>query len=180
MEADGSSHRPRATQQVGVRIDGVETATGKMRPRQLGTYPSKRAGTTAAFAVCRGRRHRRRPPHGRPRRREMGCDTSACGDQYPRAVRVGSESHRERNWNDPGRPDLLARTSPRGSTTTRTRSSPTAPSRPHLKPSIAPAASLNDPPPGLEHSPNNFRQGPLSRGVTGFGPWLWAMGSSFT
>ena len=31
-----------------VRIDGVDTETGKTRPRQLGTYPSKRAATTAA------------------------------------------------------------------------------------------------------------------------------------
>ena len=31
-----------------VRIDGVDTETGRMRPRQLGTYTSKRAANTAA------------------------------------------------------------------------------------------------------------------------------------
>ena len=31
-----------------VRIDGVDTETGKMRPRQLGTYTSKQATNTAA------------------------------------------------------------------------------------------------------------------------------------
>ena len=31
-----------------VRVDGIDTATGKHRPRQLGTYPSQRAALTAA------------------------------------------------------------------------------------------------------------------------------------
>ena len=43
--------RPTVREQRGkwvVRVDGVDTETGKNRPRQLGTYPSKRAATTAA------------------------------------------------------------------------------------------------------------------------------------
>ena len=31
-----------------VRLDGIDTETGKHRPRQLGTYASQRAGRTAA------------------------------------------------------------------------------------------------------------------------------------
>jgi integrase len=31
-----------------VRVDGIDTETGKARPRQLGTYPSQRAGRAAA------------------------------------------------------------------------------------------------------------------------------------
>ena len=31
-----------------VRIDGIDTETGNSRPRQLGTYTSKRAATRAA------------------------------------------------------------------------------------------------------------------------------------
>ena len=43
--------RPIVRQQRGrwvVRIDGIETATGVARPRQLGTYPSRRAAQRAA------------------------------------------------------------------------------------------------------------------------------------
>ena len=31
-----------------VRVDGIETTTGRPRPRQLGTYPSRRAAQRAA------------------------------------------------------------------------------------------------------------------------------------
>ena len=34
-----------------VRVDGIDTETGKARPRQLGTYPSQRAGRAAAAAA---------------------------------------------------------------------------------------------------------------------------------
>ena len=42
---------PTVRQQRGrwvVRVDGLDTATGKPRPRQLGTYPSRRAAQQAA------------------------------------------------------------------------------------------------------------------------------------
>jgi hypothetical protein len=39
-----------------VRLDGIDTETGKQRPRQLGTYPSQRAATAAAKeAIADGR-----------------------------------------------------------------------------------------------------------------------------
>ncbi len=34
-----------------VRVDGIDTETGKHRPRQLGTYASQRAAQTAARSV---------------------------------------------------------------------------------------------------------------------------------
>jgi integrase len=34
-----------------VRVDGIDTATGKHRPRQLGTYPSQRSALTAARSM---------------------------------------------------------------------------------------------------------------------------------
>jgi integrase len=43
--------RPLVRQQRGrwvVRVDGIETTTGKARPRQLGTYPSRRAAQRSA------------------------------------------------------------------------------------------------------------------------------------
>ena len=39
-----------------VRVDGIDTATGKHRPRQLGTYPSRRAALAAARAGQADRR----------------------------------------------------------------------------------------------------------------------------
>ena len=39
-----------------VRVDGIDTATGKHRPRQLGTYPSQRAALAAARAGQADRR----------------------------------------------------------------------------------------------------------------------------
>jgi integrase len=39
-----------------VRVDGIDTATGKHRPRQLGTYPSRRAALAAARAGQANRR----------------------------------------------------------------------------------------------------------------------------
>ncbi len=44
-----------------VRVDGIDTATGKHRPRQLGTYPSRRAALAAARA---GQADRRSTEHG--------------------------------------------------------------------------------------------------------------------
>ena len=34
-----------------VRVDGIDTATGKHRPRQLGTYQSQRSALSAARSV---------------------------------------------------------------------------------------------------------------------------------
>ena len=34
-----------------VRVDGIDTATGKHRPRQLGTYQSQRSANAAARSV---------------------------------------------------------------------------------------------------------------------------------
>ncbi len=34
-----------------VRVDGIDTVTGKHRPRQVGTYPSQRSATTAARSM---------------------------------------------------------------------------------------------------------------------------------
>jgi integrase len=45
---------PAVRQQRGkwvVRVDGVDTATGKSRPRQIGTYPSRRAAQRAVAAL---------------------------------------------------------------------------------------------------------------------------------
>jgi integrase len=45
---------PTVRQQRGkwvVRVDGVDTATGKSRPRQVGTYPSRRAAQRAVAAL---------------------------------------------------------------------------------------------------------------------------------
>lgn len=36
---------------MGVRLDGIDTETGKRRPRQLGTYPSERRAIAAARAA---------------------------------------------------------------------------------------------------------------------------------
>ena len=47
--------RPTVRQQRGkrvVRVDGVDTASGKPRPRQLGTYPSRHAAAVAASAAA--------------------------------------------------------------------------------------------------------------------------------
>ena len=47
--------RPTVRQQRGkwvVRVDGVDTATGKPRPRQIGTYPSRHAAAVAASAAA--------------------------------------------------------------------------------------------------------------------------------
>ena len=47
--------RPTVRQQRGkwvVRVDDVDTATGKPRPRQIGTYPSRRAAAVAASAAA--------------------------------------------------------------------------------------------------------------------------------
>ena len=35
-----------------VRVDGIDTETGKHRPKQLGTYPSQRAATVAARSAA--------------------------------------------------------------------------------------------------------------------------------
>ena len=42
--ADGRKQRDRWA----VRVDGIDTATGKHRPRQLGTYASRRSAMAAA------------------------------------------------------------------------------------------------------------------------------------
>ncbi|MCC6438530.1 MAG: site-specific integrase [Acidimicrobiales bacterium] len=45
---------PTVRQQRGrwvVRVDGIDTATGKRRPKQLGTYPTRRAANQAAAAA---------------------------------------------------------------------------------------------------------------------------------
>ena len=34
-----------------VRVDGIDTATGNHRPRQLGTYPSQRSANAAARSM---------------------------------------------------------------------------------------------------------------------------------
>ena len=34
-----------------VRVDGIDTVTGKHRPRQVGSYPSQRSATTAARSM---------------------------------------------------------------------------------------------------------------------------------
>ncbi|MBA3288646.1 MAG: hypothetical protein H0U21_11580 [Acidimicrobiia bacterium] len=39
-----------------VRIDGIDTASGKARPRQLGTYASQRSALAAARSGVAGRR----------------------------------------------------------------------------------------------------------------------------
>ena len=47
--------RPTVRQQRGkwvVRVDGVDTASGKPRPRQIGTYPSRHAAAVAASAAA--------------------------------------------------------------------------------------------------------------------------------
>jgi integrase len=44
-----------------VRVDGIDTETGKARPRQLGTYPSQRAARVAAAAAIES-------GHDRPQR----------------------------------------------------------------------------------------------------------------
>lgn len=50
--------RPAVRRQRGrwvVRVDGIDTVTGKTRPRQIGTFPSQRAATNAAkAAIVRG------------------------------------------------------------------------------------------------------------------------------
>jgi hypothetical protein len=38
-----------------VRVDGIDTQTGKRRPRQLGSYSSKRAAQTAALEFTAAR-----------------------------------------------------------------------------------------------------------------------------
>jgi integrase len=37
-----------------VRVDGIDTATGKHRPRQLGTYASQRSALSAAHSMRAG------------------------------------------------------------------------------------------------------------------------------
>ena len=44
-----------------VRVDGIETATGKHRPRQLGTYASQRSALAPANVLRRWRYVRGRP-----------------------------------------------------------------------------------------------------------------------
>ena len=53
---------PTVRQQRGrwvVRVDGIDTESGKARPRQLGTYTSQRAARNAAAKAIEGGRERR-------------------------------------------------------------------------------------------------------------------------
>ena len=53
-----------------VRVDGIDTETGKARPRQVGTYLSQRAAKTAAR-----RRPRRKVQFRMPVAHRLGCST---------------------------------------------------------------------------------------------------------
>jgi hypothetical protein len=51
MEAAGASTVRRQRDRWVVRVDGIDTETGKHRPRQLGTYVSQRAALAAARSL---------------------------------------------------------------------------------------------------------------------------------
>ena len=72
-----------------VRVDGIDTETGKHRPRQLGTLRLAAVGAGGRIGV---RRSRRVGPTGdrRPPRRPVGGRGRRL-DQDPTAVRVGGE-----------------------------------------------------------------------------------------
>ena len=86
-----------------VRVDGIDTATGKHRPRQLGTYTSQRAALMAARsgrADSRSTRARHGQLAGAPlRRRPDRHHAQGAGE-----LRVGDPAHRGRARGDPDRP----------------------------------------------------------------------------
>ena len=100
-----------------VRVDGIDTATGKHRPRQLGTYTSQRSAQAAARNDA-GRRIAR-PSEGTVS--WLGAPLRRVAHRHhregPRAVRVGDPPHRGRPRRDPAGPARPRRRRPRGSTT---------------------------------------------------------------
>ena len=48
MEGDRSADGPQARGKSVVRVDGIDTVTGKHKPKQLGTYQSQRSANAAA------------------------------------------------------------------------------------------------------------------------------------
>ena len=77
-----------------VRVDGIDTETGKHRPRQLGTYSSKRSAERRGASRDRGRQ-------GRRRARDGGLGGAFVGDladrpepEGARAVRAGGAAYR--------------------------------------------------------------------------------------
>ena len=86
-----------------VRVDGIDTETGKHRPRQLGTYASQRSALAAARSVSVQERVASRDTVSWLVRRyvavAIGRDVEGAG-----AVRVGDPTHRGRTRRDPPRP----------------------------------------------------------------------------
>ena len=87
-----------------VRVDGIDTETGKHRPRQLGTYASKRSARGRG-ASC----DRRRPGRCRARDGELGGALvggveNGSEPEGARAVRVGGAAHRGWARRDHARP----------------------------------------------------------------------------
>ena len=101
-KATGAPTVRRQRDRWGVRVDGIDTETGKHRPRQLGTYASQRAALAAAIADAAGAGGRTRdsgvvvaPVVGLSYRRKP---------QGARAVRVGDRPRRDGVGSGPARP----------------------------------------------------------------------------
>ena len=121
-----------------VRIDGVDTETGKVRPRQLATYTSKRAATTAASQFASDG--------------DTGGDRRTVGHVVEKwaatRVHVAGNTRQQDEW-AAGHIKDVARVDARSESTGNHRSDPTnnwstpahkrsnEPPRPHLRPILA-------------------------------------------
>ena len=100
-----------------VRVDGIDTETGKHRPRQLGTFTSRRSAPDGGDVVRRGDGEiGGGPRHRRPSRRAVGGRPRRRVGEGPPAVRVGRRAHQGRARRDPRSTGSTATTSPGGST----------------------------------------------------------------
>ena len=140
-----------------VRVDGIDTATGKHRPRQLGTYTSQRAALAAA-RVGEGRTAQHRTRHGELARAPLRRRPHRHHAQVAGELRVGDPAHRGRARRDPARLASTARTSPSGSSA----SPPAASSRGAACRSAAPSCALRSPKPSTKGSSRAARP-PASR-----------------
>ena len=78
-----------------VRVDGIDTATGKHRPRQLGTYPSQRAAPGGG-PLRPGRPAQHRTRDGQLARAPLRRRSHRHHAEVAGELRVGDPAHRSR------------------------------------------------------------------------------------
>lgn len=72
-----------------VRVDGIDTVSGARKPRQLGTYRSRRSARAAASAHAASGESRAERKHGWSRRRSLGGRQGRRVQHVVTPVRVG-------------------------------------------------------------------------------------------